>query len=57
LRDARGVDFRFNWGSAHLGSAQFLFGDGSVRPVAYGTPARTVTALLTPSGGEVVPDF
>jgi prepilin-type processing-associated H-X9-DG protein len=57
LRDARGIDFRDNWGSAHPGGAQFVFGDGSVLPILYATPADIVHALLTPSGGEVVEDF
>jgi prepilin-type N-terminal cleavage/methylation domain-containing protein/prepilin-type processing-associated H-X9-DG protein len=57
LRDAANVAFPFNWGSAHPAGAQFLFADGSVHLIAFGTPAATVKALLTPAGGEVVPDF
>jgi prepilin-type N-terminal cleavage/methylation domain-containing protein/prepilin-type processing-associated H-X9-DG protein len=57
LRDTRGVSFPFNWGAAHSGGAQFLFADGSVRLVAYGTSPETVKAFLTPNGGEVVPNF
>jgi prepilin-type N-terminal cleavage/methylation domain-containing protein/prepilin-type processing-associated H-X9-DG protein len=57
LRDARGVKFPFNWGSSHPSGAQFLFADGSARLLAYGTPAATVKALLTPAGGEVVADY
>ena len=58
LRDDRsmGLTFRYNWGSAHRAGAQFLFADGSVRQLDYGTPPATVEALLTPSGGEFVPD-
>jgi prepilin-type N-terminal cleavage/methylation domain-containing protein/prepilin-type processing-associated H-X9-DG protein len=43
-----------NWGSPHLGGAQFLFADGAVRTIAYGTDNSVVWALLTPAGGEVV---
>jgi prepilin-type N-terminal cleavage/methylation domain-containing protein/prepilin-type processing-associated H-X9-DG protein len=59
LRDAPGVALqtRENWGSAHPGGAQFVFADGSVRPVPYSTPPAVVRALMTPSSGEVVPDF
>jgi len=56
LRDQRGVNFRNNWGSAHPGGALFLFADSSVRPLSYGVAPRTVDALLTPRGGEVVTD-
>jgi prepilin-type N-terminal cleavage/methylation domain-containing protein/prepilin-type processing-associated H-X9-DG protein len=48
---------RHNWGSPHPGGAQFLFADGSVKQIDYATPAAIVLGLLTPSGGEVVPDF
>ncbi len=48
---------RDNWGSPHPGGAQFVFGDGSVRLIPYGTGPETVQALLTPAGGEPVPDF
>jgi prepilin-type processing-associated H-X9-DG protein len=49
--------FRDNWGSTHTAGAQFLFADGSVRLLRHGTSSRTVRALLTPAGGEVVPDL
>jgi prepilin-type N-terminal cleavage/methylation domain-containing protein/prepilin-type processing-associated H-X9-DG protein len=59
VRDARdmGFSFRYNWGSAHIAGAQFLFADGSVRVVPYGTPPDQVRAILTPSGGERAPEF
>jgi prepilin-type N-terminal cleavage/methylation domain-containing protein/prepilin-type processing-associated H-X9-DG protein len=57
LRDAIGVKFNNNWGSLHPGGAQFLFGDGSVRTLTYGTPPNLIDALLTPAGGEVTPEF
>jgi prepilin-type processing-associated H-X9-DG protein len=59
LRDARGtyLAIRQNWGSPHPDGAQFVFADGSVRLVPHGTPAASVKAILTPSGGEVAPEF
>lgn len=48
------LQFQDNWGSAHIGVANFLFADGSVRPIRHGTRAATVKALLTPSGDEVI---
>jgi len=57
LQDAIGINYKGNWGSAHSGGAQFLFGDGSVHLLAFGTPWMTVLALSTPDGGDVVPDF
>jgi prepilin-type N-terminal cleavage/methylation domain-containing protein/prepilin-type processing-associated H-X9-DG protein len=51
-----GFAYRYNWGSAHPGGAQFLFADGSVRQLRYGLPSGTVLALLTPHGGELVPE-
>ena len=49
-----GFLYRYNWGSAHTAGAQFLFADGMVRPLAYGTPNGRVRALLTPQGRETV---
>jgi prepilin-type N-terminal cleavage/methylation domain-containing protein len=56
-RDAVGIKFSNQWGSAHTAGSQFLWVDGSVRLVPYGTPNAVMHALLTPAGGEVVPDF
>lgn len=56
-RDGPGVSFPHNWGSAHSGSAQFLLADGSVRAIPFQTPETTLNALLTPTGGEVVPNW
>jgi prepilin-type processing-associated H-X9-DG protein len=50
------LTFRYNWGSAHSTGAQFLFADGSVHLVPFGTAVATVRALLTPDGNEVIPD-
>lgn len=57
LPDQGGLLFRNNWGSAHPAGALFLFGDGSVRPITYGTATTVVRSLLTPNGGEVVPEM
>lgn len=56
LPDQGGLLFRNNWGSAHSTGSLFLFADGSVRLNAYATSPTVIRALLTPSGGEVVPD-
>jgi prepilin-type N-terminal cleavage/methylation domain-containing protein len=50
-----GLAFRDNWGSAHPSGVQFLFGDGSIRTIFFGTSSTIMSALLTPNGGEVVP--
>lgn len=57
LRDAPGIRFWNNWGSAHPSGAKFLFADGSVRLIRYETGAAIMQALLTPAGGEIVPDY
>lgn len=56
LRDVRKVKFMNNWGSAHPAGVMFLFVDGSVRLLPYETPEDLVQALLSPRGGEAVPD-
>jgi prepilin-type N-terminal cleavage/methylation domain-containing protein/prepilin-type processing-associated H-X9-DG protein len=53
-QDGRGINFRDNWGSNHIGSVNFLFGDGSVRQLQFNTDPNVVMSLLTPDGGEVV---
>jgi prepilin-type processing-associated H-X9-DG protein len=57
LRDAVGNHYKGNWGAAHAGGAQFLFADGAVHLLPYGTPWTTMLALLTPERGETVQDF
>lgn len=52
LRDVVGVDFQYNWGAAHPTGCNFLYADGSVRPLAYTTSPDQVLAALTPAGGE-----
>jgi prepilin-type N-terminal cleavage/methylation domain-containing protein len=57
VRDKPGASngtFRENWGSAHAAGVQFLYGDGSVRLVAYDADMSLMAALLTPDGGEAV---
>jgi prepilin-type processing-associated H-X9-DG protein len=56
-RDAIGIAFPNKWGSPHLGGTQFLFVDGSLHLISHGTPKTVMVALLTPAGGEVVPEF
>src|SRR5260370_20010842 len=34
-----------------------LFADGSVRPISTKIPPEVLRALITPSGGEVIPDL
>lgn len=48
-----GVPYKENWGSAHLNSAQFVFGDGSVRAISFSVDPIVMEAVLTPNGGEV----
>ena len=57
VRDAEGIVFQQNWGSPHASGAQFVFADGHVGNVPYGTAPSVVQALMTPNGGEVVPDY
>jgi prepilin-type N-terminal cleavage/methylation domain-containing protein/prepilin-type processing-associated H-X9-DG protein len=59
LRDSSkmGFSFRRNWGSPHMTAANFLFADGSVRPIRYDIAQATMKALLTPDGSEKVTDF
>jgi len=52
--DGPNVNYKDNWGSAHSGGVQFLFGDGSVHLLAYDTEPNVVVALMTIDGGEEV---
>jgi prepilin-type N-terminal cleavage/methylation domain-containing protein/prepilin-type processing-associated H-X9-DG protein len=58
LRDMAGSGelnpYKENWGSAHPGGVQFLFGDGAVHLIPRTIDPDTFIALLTPDGGEVV---
>jgi hypothetical protein len=40
--------------SPHPSVCQFVFGDGSVRGLSFGTPVPVLQAMATRSGGEVV---
>jgi prepilin-type N-terminal cleavage/methylation domain-containing protein len=44
------------FGSWHTGVCQFVFGDGSVRPVRNSTPGVTLGYLSNKSDGQVIPD-
>jgi prepilin-type N-terminal cleavage/methylation domain-containing protein len=46
-------DFNHFW-SNHTGGAYFVFGDGSVRFLPYTTTQKTMNALATRAGGEVI---
>lgn len=52
--DGPGIPYKDSWGSPHPGVVPFAFGDGSVRPIAFGTGWELMLGLLTPAGGEVV---
>ncbi len=56
-QDVWGLVSSYGWGSPHPSSAQVLFADGSVHRIPYETPLSIVAALMSPSGGEDVPDF
>ena len=58
VRDARGtfLKIRENWGGPHSGGVVFLRADGSAYLAAYTMSEATLLALLTPDGGEVVPE-
>ena len=56
LKDGPEIKYHFkeNWGSPHDGIVMFLFGDGSVHPLAFTIDQLTFAALMTPDAGEVV---
>jgi prepilin-type N-terminal cleavage/methylation domain-containing protein len=54
IEAGRTGNFPWNWGSPHVAGAQFVFADGSVRMIPYGTDGAIVWALLTPNGHEPV---
>jgi hypothetical protein len=43
-----------NWGSPAIAGPQFVFGDGSVRTVRYGTPSAMVRSMIRPADRQVV---
>jgi len=48
---------QFHFWSLHTGGANFLFADGSIKNLPYGTSNNVMRALSTREGGEVVPNF
>jgi prepilin-type N-terminal cleavage/methylation domain-containing protein len=55
-RDARDLDSWNRWGSPYSGGVLFAMADGSVRSLSFSTPPRTVIWMVTPNGGEVIPN-
>jgi len=43
-----------NWGTPDSGGPQFVFGDGSVRTLHFGTPHAMVRLMIRPADGQVV---
>jgi prepilin-type N-terminal cleavage/methylation domain-containing protein/prepilin-type processing-associated H-X9-DG protein len=48
---------QFHFWSLHTAGANFLFGDGSVHFLSYGTGNNVMQALATRSAGDIVPSF
>src|SRR5205085_7934823 len=48
---------QFHFWSFHLGGANFLMADGSVRVLGYSTGAPILDMLATRGGGETIPTF
>lgn len=55
-RDMRDLDTFNRWGSPYSGGVLFCMGDGSVRSLSFSTPNTIVLTMITPNGGEVVPN-
>jgi prepilin-type N-terminal cleavage/methylation domain-containing protein/prepilin-type processing-associated H-X9-DG protein len=45
------------WGGLHGGVINFVFADGSVRPISTSVDMNILAAMATIANGEVVPDF
>jgi len=45
------------FGSYHTGVCQFLFGDGSVKPISVTTPETTMSLLIRRDDGLVIPTY
>lgn len=53
VNDSRNIPFKENWGSAHVGGANFVTLDGAVHFVDRSIDYNLIRALLSPEGGEV----
>jgi len=49
--------FQTQFGSAHFGTVQFAFADGSVRGVRTSTPGSTMALLTNRADGQVIPSY
>jgi prepilin-type N-terminal cleavage/methylation domain-containing protein/prepilin-type processing-associated H-X9-DG protein len=54
-QDKPGVVTPNNWGTAHTGSAQFVFADGSVHGLSPTISSTVLYALLTPNVNDAIP--
>ena len=52
--NSRTCTYAWGFSSFHDGVTNFVFLDGSVRPIADGIDAASWTALCTPDGGEII---
>ena len=50
--DGPKINYKDNWGSAHPGGVQFLFGDGAVQLLAFEMDPTVLTNMMTIEGGE-----
>jgi len=57
VHDAPDLDTQNRWGSPYAGVGVFAFADGSIRTIRQGTPYTVVIPLMSPNGGEVLPEF
>jgi prepilin-type processing-associated H-X9-DG protein len=56
VRDAIGFPYA-NWGAAHTSGVPFAFVDGHVEVLIFSIDSTILTALLSPSQGDVVPSY
>lgn len=52
--DNAGIPFRDNWGSAHMGGANFTMVDGSAKFISTSIDVLALQAMLTPAGHDTV---